>query len=103
MLIPQLLWIKSVRFNLPLLFVISLLINVGMWLERLIIVDASLANSFMPSSWGIFIPTFWDWSTFVGTLGLFVALMFVFIRLLPAISMFEMRDLVRKQQEGELE
>ena len=102
-LIPQLLWIKSVRFNLPLLFVISLLINVGMWLERLIIVDASLANSFMPSSWGIFIPTFWDWSTFVGTLGLFVALMFVFIRLLPAISMFEMRDLVRKQQEGELE
>lgn len=100
--IPQLLWIKSVRLNLPLLFVISLLINVGMWLERLIIVDASLSNSFMPSSWGIFIPTLWDWSTFIGTLGLFVALMFVFVRLLPAISIFEMRELVRKQQEGDL-
>jgi Ni/Fe-hydrogenase subunit HybB-like protein len=102
-LIPQLLWIKRVRFNLPLLFVISLLINLGMWFERLIIIVASTANDFMPSSWGLFVPTFWDWATFLGTLGLFVALLFVFLRLLPAISMFEMRELVRKQQEGELE
>lgn len=102
-LIPQLLWIKRVRLNLPLLFVISLLINLGMWFERLIIIVASTANDFLPSSWGIFIPTFWDWATFLGTLGLFVGLLFIFVRLLPAISMFEMRELVRKQQEGELE
>jgi molybdopterin-containing oxidoreductase family membrane subunit len=102
-LVPQLLWIKRVRFNLPLLFVISLLINLGMWFERLIIVIASTANDFMPSSWGIFIPTFWDWSTFLGTLGLFISLLFIFVRLLPAISMFELRDLVRKQQEGEVD
>jgi molybdopterin-containing oxidoreductase family membrane subunit len=102
-LVPQLLWIKRVRFNIPLLFAISLLINVGMWLERQIIVMVSLAHDFMPSSWGLYIPTFWDWSTLIGTLGLFLALLFVFIRLLPAISMFEMRELVKKQQEGKLE
>ena len=102
-LVPQLLWIKRVRFNIPLLFVLSILINVGMWLERQIIVMVSLAHDFMPSSWGLYIPTFWDWSTLVGTLGLFFALLFVFIRLLPAISMFEMRELVKKQEEGQVD
>ena len=102
-LIPQLLWIKSVRLNLRLLFIISILVNVGMWLERQIIVMVSLAHDFMPSSWGLYIPTFWDWSTFVGMLGLFLALIFIFVRLMPALSIFELRELVKKQTEGELD
>jgi hypothetical protein len=74
--------------------VMSLVINVGMWLERFVIVVISLTRDFMPSAWGRYQPTFWDWSTFVGTLGLFVSLLFLFVRALPAISIAEMRELV---------
>jgi len=93
-LIPQLMWFKRVRSNLPALWVISIVVNVGMWLERYVIVVTSLSRDFLPSSWFKFVPTFWDWSTFVGTLGLFFTLLFLFIRVLPMISIFEMRALV---------
>src|SRR5213082_3645867 len=69
-LTPQLLWIQRVRTNVAALFVMSLIINTGMWLERFVIVVISLTRDFMPSAWGRYQPTFWDWSTFVGTLGL---------------------------------
>ena len=92
--IPQLLWFKGVRRNPIILWVISIVINVGMWLERFIIIAQSLAKDFLPSSWGIYIPTIWDIMTFVGTIGLFLMLLFLFIRVLPAISIFEMRELV---------
>ena len=82
------------RTNVAWLFVMSLIINVGMWLERFVIVVISLTRDFMPSAWGRYQPTFWDWSTFVGTLGLFVSLLFLFVRGLPAISIAEMRELV---------
>ncbi len=91
---PQLLWSKRVRTNIPLLFVICLIVNVGMWLERFVIVVTSLSRDFLPSSWDLYVPTIWDWSLFVGTLGLFGALLFLFIRFLPMISIFEMRTLV---------
>jgi molybdopterin-containing oxidoreductase family membrane subunit len=94
--IPQLLWFRAVRFNVPMLFVLSLVINVGMWLERFIIVVASLHRDYLPSSWGIYEPTFWDWATYIGSMGLFAALLFLFIRLLPMISIFEMRELVEE-------
>jgi molybdopterin-containing oxidoreductase family membrane subunit len=93
-LTPQLLWSKRVRLNLPAVFVISLIVNVGMWLERFVIVVTSLTRDYVPSSWGMYYPTIWDWATFAGTLGLFVSLMFLFIRGLPAISIFEMREVV---------
>ncbi len=93
-LIPQLLWFKRVRTNVPVLFVIALIINAGMWLERFVIVVTSLHRDFLPSAWGMYRPTFWDWSTFVGTLGLFVALLFLFLRFLPMISIFEMRTIL---------
>jgi Ni/Fe-hydrogenase subunit HybB-like protein len=93
-LTPQLLWFQKVRSNVAALFVMSLVINVGMWLERFVIVVISLTRDFMPSAWGRFQPTFWDWSTFIGTLGLFVSLLFLFVRGLPAISIAEMRELV---------
>jgi Ni/Fe-hydrogenase subunit HybB-like protein len=92
--IPQLLWLKRVRRNVPLLFAISLVINTGMWLERFVIVVTSLHRDFLPSSWGMYYPTMWDWFTFVGTLGLFVFLLFLFLRFLPMISIFEMRTLL---------
>lgn len=92
--IPQALWIRKVRNNVAALFVISLVVNVGMWLERFVIVVTSLHHDFLPSSWGNYWPTVWDWATFVGTLGLFVALLFLFLRFLPMISIFEMRTLL---------
>jgi molybdopterin-containing oxidoreductase family membrane subunit len=96
--VPQLLWSARVRRNAYALFALALVINVGMWLERFIIIVVSLHRDFLPSSWGMYAPTFWDWSTFVGTLGLFTALMFLFIRLLPVISIFEMREMVEQEE-----
>ena len=92
--IPQLLWIKRVRKNILSLFVISIVINIGMWLERYVIVVTSLHRDFLSSSWGMYAPTFWDIATLAGTIGLFLMLMFVFIRILPMISMFELKELL---------
>jgi len=97
-IVPQALWFKRVRTNVPLLFLVALAVNIGMWLERFVIVITSLHRDFMPSSWSMYYPTFWDWSTFIGTIGLFVALLFLFIRFLPMISIFEMRTLVPKSE-----
>ncbi|MGE3176473.1 MAG: NrfD/PsrC family molybdoenzyme membrane anchor subunit [Vicinamibacterales bacterium] len=91
---PQLLWSRRVRTSVPVLFVISLIVNVGMWLERFVIVVTSIHRDFLPSSWGRFSPTFWDWSTYIGTMGLFVLLLLLFLRFLPMISIFEMRTLL---------
>lgn len=95
--LPQLLWSGRVRSNPYLLFAIAIIVNVGMWLERFVIIVTSLHRDFLPSSWNMYYPTFWDWSTFIGTLGLFAALLFVFIRLVPMISIFEMRELVHQE------
>ena len=65
-----------------------------MWLERFVIVVTSLHRDFLPSSWDMYYPTFWDFSTFIGTIGLFVTLFFLFVRVLPMISIFEMRTMV---------
>lgn len=98
-LIPQLLWFRRVRANALFLFLLSLIINVGMWIERFIIVVQSLSRDFMPSAWGLYSPTVWDIATFAGTIGLFFALMFLFIRFLPMISISEMRELLVETQE----
>ncbi|HEY4231797.1 MAG TPA: NrfD/PsrC family molybdoenzyme membrane anchor subunit [Lacipirellulaceae bacterium] len=96
--VPQFLWSARVRRNTYALFALALVINLGMWLERFIIVVVSLHRDFLPSSWGMYTPTFWDWSTLFGSIGLFVALMFLFIRLLPVISIFEMREMVEHSE-----
>jgi molybdopterin-containing oxidoreductase family membrane subunit len=98
--IPQLLWFRQVRANALLLFVLSLIVNTGMWIERFIIVVQSLSRDFMPSAWGLYSPTIWDIATFAGTIGLFFALMFLFIRFLPMISISEMRELLVETEEG---
>jgi molybdopterin-containing oxidoreductase family membrane subunit len=92
--IPQALWFKAVRTSVPTLFVISLVVNVGMWLERFVIVITSLHRDFLPSAWGMYMPTVWDWGTFIGTIGLFLTLLFLFVRFLPMISIFEMRTIL---------
>jgi Ni/Fe-hydrogenase subunit HybB-like protein len=89
--VPQLLWFQKLRRDPTSLFVISLLINLGMWAERFVIIVTSLHRDFLPSSWGIFRPTIWDWATLTGSLGLFFTLIFLFIRLLPMISISEVR------------
>ena len=91
-LTPQLLWFRRVRGSVAMLFVISIVVNIGMWLERYIIVVTSLHRDFLPSSWGMYSGTVWDWATFVGTMGLFITLLFLFIRFLPMISISEMRS-----------
>ena len=100
-LTPQLLWIQKVRTNVGALFVMSLVINLGMWLERFVIVVISLTRDFVPGAWGRYQATFWDYSTFIGTMGLFVSLLFLFVRGLPAISIAEMRELVAHKSEGD--
>jgi molybdopterin-containing oxidoreductase family membrane subunit len=92
-LTPQFLWLRKVRNSVLGLFFISIIVNIGMWLERFVIIVTSLHRDFLPSSWGMYTPTVWDWSFFVGTLGLFFSLMFLFIRFLPVISIFEMRTI----------
>src|SRR5437762_9363730 len=90
----QTLWFRRIRSSPILLFIVAIIVNIGMWLERFIIVVTSLHRDFLPSSWGRYAPTVWDWSTFVGTIGLFLALLFLFLRFLPMISIFEMRTIL---------
>jgi molybdopterin-containing oxidoreductase family membrane subunit len=85
------------------LFLVAMVVNVGMWLERYVIVVTSLHRDFLPSSWGMYAGTIWDWATFIGTIGLFLTLMFLFIRVLPMISIFEMRTLLPEAQVKDVE
>jgi len=97
-LVPQLMWSKRLRNNVAVVFVVCMFINVGMWLERFVIIVTSLHRDFLPSSWGRYAPTTWDLSTYFGTIGLFLALLFLFLRFLPMISIFEMRTILPQAQ-----
>jgi len=101
---PQVFWSAKARSSIVTLFVVSLIVSVGMWFERFIIIVVSLHRDFLPSSWGMYYPTHVDLMTFFGTIGLFVTLLFLFVRVLPMISIFEMRTLVpgsEVEEEGE--
>ncbi len=100
-LIPQVLWVRKVRLNPGLLFGTSLVILFGMWLERFVIVVTSLHRDFLPSSWGMYVATRWDYAVFAGTLGLFFSAMFLFVRLMPMITIFEMRMLLPQSKLSE--
>jgi molybdopterin-containing oxidoreductase family membrane subunit len=103
-LAPQLLWFKKLRSNPVTLFCSAIVVLIGMWLERYVIIVSSLAQDFLPSSWSIFQATRWDWMTYIGTIGLFLFLFFLFIRLLPMISIFEVRTLLPEAKvEDEVE
>jgi molybdopterin-containing oxidoreductase family membrane subunit len=98
---PNFLWFKRVRSNPVLLFCSAIVVLIGMWLERYVIIVSSLAQDYLPSSWRVFEPTRWDWATYVGTIGMFLFLFFLFIRLLPMISIFEVRVLLPQAKVGE--
>jgi Ni/Fe-hydrogenase subunit HybB-like protein len=91
---PNLLWFPKIRNNTIFLFIISIIVSIGMWLERYVIIVVSLSRDFLPSSWGTYKGTPFDWSMFIGTIGLFLTLLFLFVRVLPMISIFEMRTLL---------
>src|SRR5579883_341890 len=93
------LWSYRIRTNTVALFIIAFIAQVGMWLERFVIIVTSLNRDFVPSAWGNFYPTPTDWEVLFGSIGLFFCLFYLFARLLPSISIFEMRDLVHKTAE----
>jgi Ni/Fe-hydrogenase subunit HybB-like protein len=96
LIIPQALWSRRVRRNTTLLFLISIVVNIGMWFERFVIIAISLSRDYVPSKWDMFYPTRWDWATLVGVFGLFGTLFYLFVRFLPMISMVEVRSLVHE-------
>jgi len=98
--IPQLLWIRKVRLNVFAVWMLALVVNVGMWLERFVIVITSLHRDYLPSSWGMYYPTKWDWATFIGTIGFFLTMMWLFVRFLPSISIFEVREVLHHEGGG---
>jgi molybdopterin-containing oxidoreductase family membrane subunit len=97
-LAPQILWWRAARRSVWMLFALSLFVQLGMWLERVMIVVQSMHRDFLPSSWGVFIPTTWDWLTLLGSIGFFFFLFLLFLRVLPAISIYEMRKLVHEEK-----
>ncbi len=95
---PQLFWIRKVRRSIPVMFVIGVLVNVGMWFERFVIIVTSLHRDFLPSSWGMYIPTFYDVGILIGSFGLFFTLILLFIRTLPVVSISEVKAAVEGAQ-----
>ncbi len=95
-IVPQLMWNPKWRQNLMIVWVVSMGVTIGMWLERFVIIPISLTVNYLPSSDRMYIPTFWDFAMFAGTIGLFVTLMFLFVRFAPIINIFEMKDLLHK-------
>jgi molybdopterin-containing oxidoreductase family membrane subunit len=99
-LVPQLFWVRRFRTHAGLLFVASIFVNVGMWFERFVIIVTSLHRDFLPGSWGMFVPTWVDGLQMIGAFGLFFALILIFVRLLPAISIAEMKMLLPAHTVG---
>ena len=93
-LAPQILWFRRARTSIPLLFVLSILVNVGMWFERFVIIVSSLDRSFLPATWQSFSPTFWDLATLAGSFGLFLTLFCLFVRYLPLVAMSEVKTVL---------
>jgi Ni/Fe-hydrogenase subunit HybB-like protein len=96
--IPQLLWLPWFRRNRIALFLIALGIVVGMWVERYTFVVASLAHDYIPSEWFFYRATFWDWGILLGSVGLVMSGFLLFARILPMVSMFELRELIQRQR-----
>ncbi len=88
---PQLFWFKKVRTSIPAMFILSILVNIGMWFERFVIIVTSLHRDYLPSAWTYFFPTVWDISLFFGTFGLFTTMFLLFCRFLPVIALSEVK------------
>jgi molybdopterin-containing oxidoreductase family membrane subunit len=95
--VPQLFWLKAIRRNIVAVVAIAILINVGMWLERIGIVWNTLSHGYSPSMWRIFAPTLWDWTLLIGSLGFFAFLYLLLVRLFPMVSMHEVRKMLSEE------
>jgi Ni/Fe-hydrogenase subunit HybB-like protein len=97
-LAPQIVWWRAARRSVPVLFILSIVVNMGMWMERFLIVVSSLHRDFLPSTWGMFYPTRWDWTHLLGSIGLFAVLFMLFVRFLPVISISEIREMLHEEK-----
>ena len=95
-LAPQAFWFAVVRRNIAVVFVIAVAINIGMWLERILIILNTLSHTRLPSMRHLFTPTIWDWTLLFGSLGFFAFMFLIFVRLVPSVSMHEVRSLVHR-------
>ncbi len=98
-IIPQILWVKQIRTNITLTWILSIFVNIGMWFERFVIIVLSLHRDFLPSSWAMFYPTIVDIGVFVGSIGLFMTMFLLFIKYFPSIAMAEVKLLLKTQSE----
>jgi Ni/Fe-hydrogenase subunit HybB-like protein len=98
LVLPQVMWWRWARLSAPITLLVALGVIIGMWLERYEIVVTSLSRTHLPSSWGSYAGTFWDWATLFGTVGLFLFVLLVILRCLPVIAMSEMRELLGRRQ-----
>jgi molybdopterin-containing oxidoreductase family membrane subunit len=99
LLAPQVFWIKKARTNPLLLFIMSIIVNIGMWFERFVIIVTSLHRDFLPSSWAMYTPTITEVSILIGSFGLFFFLFFLFIKFLPSINMAEVKSIIPKHHD----
>ncbi len=99
----QLLWFRRIRRSPVALFIIGLLVNVGIWCEAYVLVTSSLSTTFLPSRWHVFRSTVWDWMALLGSMGLFASMWLLFTRYVPVSVIWEIRELIEKQDEGKLE
>jgi len=97
-IIPQLFWFKKIRRTIPIMLVIVILVNVGMWFERFVITVTSLHRDFLPSSWGYFVPSIYDLGTLIGSFGLFFTLVLIFTKTLPVVAMSEIKAVAEGAQ-----
>ena len=102
-LLIQLLWWRRVRASPATLLVIAIAVLIGMWLERFMLIVTSLYRDYLPSSWGMYYPTWWDFIFLFGSMGLFFLLYLLFVRLIPVLPMFELRKLARDTRPGDSE
>jgi molybdopterin-containing oxidoreductase family membrane subunit len=94
-LVPQLFWFKRARTTIPIIFLLSILVNVGMWFERFVIIVTSLHRDFLPSSWAMYMPTLTEVVIMLGSFGMFFTLFLIFLRIFPVISMNEVKGVLR--------
>ena len=96
---PQLFWFKAIRTNLAATFILSIIVNIGMWFERFVIIVTSLHRDYLPSSWRMFYPTFFDVGTYLFTFGLFFTCFFLFAKFFPVINIAEVKSILKTDSE----
>ena len=100
-LIPQLFWFKKLRRHIPTMFIVSIFVNIGMWFERYVITVTSLHRDFLPANWGQYAWSFFDGAVLFGSFGMFLTLFLLYLRLVPAVSIAEIKPVMNVGKEGE--